>query len=72
MKFKIEDKFKTEDKVVNRGGKHMDVLLGNEFRGFFEQYKDMKVEDKIKLLLFVVFLLNFLVCHFHINIIYVA
>ena len=35
MKFKIEDKFKTEDKVVNRGGKHMDVLLGNDFCGFF-------------------------------------
>ena len=35
MKFKIEDKFKTEDKVVNRGGKHMNVLLGNDFCGFF-------------------------------------
>ena len=46
MKFKIEDKFKTKDKVVNRGGKHMDVLLGNDFCGFFEQYKDMKVGDK--------------------------
>ena len=46
MKFKTEDKLKTEDKVVNRGGKHMDMLLGNDFCGFFEQYKDMKVGDK--------------------------
>ena len=35
MKSKTEDKFKTEDKVVNRGGKHMDVLLGNDFCDFF-------------------------------------
>ena len=39
-------KFKIEDKVVNRDGKHMDVLLGNDFCDFFEQYKDMKVGDK--------------------------